>query len=367
MTARLALVLSLVLAFGNSQGYGQGLGGGLPTPAPASGVARQVTSVLRLSPNGVSEPMDFMVPPHTRSLTVVVVGKPENLYGLASLQTADGTEQVQLDVSTSHGATMDESYYDEEIGVMPGNFYQNIRLGTFTNVYPYAPGQSLAPGASRLRVVSNAVGGGDVTVTVLMPAEDGGRVLHINVIVASDEPDAREQPPTFLPAAKAIFAQAGIQLAVDQIKLLRNTRFSRITEWSEPQEMPQSQLAQLAIAGRKLVASDALNIYVVDSLPMAVYGLSLGTPGPPVSSSYYNGVVLRPLGSDDLMALVFTHEVSHFLGLQHLVDVSPSGKRYVDPLPDTEPGQKNLMERTGTNLTPGQAFVLSRSALLRTE
>jgi hypothetical protein len=187
------------------------------------------------------------------------------------------------------------------------------------------------------------------------------------MIVASQDPMVGDQLPTFLPAAKAIFAHAGIQLVVDQVRLVRERRFSRITEWSEPQEAPESQLAQLAVAGRQLVTSDALNVYFVDSLPEAVYGLSLGTPGPPLSSSYYNGVALREAGSNDLTARVFAHEVAHFLGLQHLLDVSDSGKRYVDPLPDTEVGQKNLMDGTGTTLTESQMFALSRSPLLRTQ
>jgi hypothetical protein len=40
-----------------------------------------------------------------------------------------------------------------------------------------------------------------------------------------------------------------------------------------------------------------------------------------------------------------------------------SGTTYPDPLDDTTPGANNLMEG-GTVLTPGQAFALSRSALL---
>jgi hypothetical protein len=112
------------------------------------------------------------------------------------------------------------------------------------------------------------------------------------------------------------------------------------------------------------VSSDALNIFVVDSLPRGVYGLSLGTPGPPISSSSYYAVALRRVGSS-LMAQVFAHELSHFLGLQHPVDISAAGARHTDPLPDTEPGMDNLMEGNGTLITPGQAFALSRSALLR--
>jgi hypothetical protein len=110
-----------------------------------------------------------------------------------------------------------------------------------------------------------------------------------------------------------------------------------------------------------------MNIYFVDSLPEDVYGLSLGTPGPPLSSSHYNGVILREVGSDDLTARVFAHEVAHFLGLQHLVDASLSGNRHFDPLPDTEVGQNNLMDRMGNAPTKGQVFALSRSALLQTQ
>ena len=83
-----------------------------------------------LSPNGISEAMAFVVPPHTRSLTVVAVANVKQLYGLASLQTSDGVEHVQLAIARSLEAVMDESYYVEKVGVMPGAFYQNVRLGT---------------------------------------------------------------------------------------------------------------------------------------------------------------------------------------------------------------------------------------------
>lgn len=333
------------------------------TTAPAAGIAvRRVTTVLRLDANGVSEPMDFAVPPDTRGLTMVVEGDSRTLYGLASLHTSDGVEHVGLDLKTSHGTRMEERYYAEKIGVMPGGFYQNVRLGTFTAIYPNAPDQSLAAGAARVRVLSNATRGA-VTVTVLMPEEDGSRTLHINVIEVSDYPSDGE-PPGFLPEARSILAQAGIQIVVDQTRFMRRTGFSSITEWSEPAEAPGSQLARLALEGRRQVSSDALNVFIVDSLPRNVFGVSLGTPGPPIRSSYYYAVVLRRVASS-LMARVFSHELAHFLGLQHPLDVTPSGTRYTDPLSDTEPGTQNLMEGTGTSITPGQAFVLSRSALLR--
>jgi hypothetical protein len=145
---------------------------------------------------------------------------------------------------------------------------------------------------------------------------------------------------------------------------LTDSGFERITDFTEPQETPGSQSARLALAGSARVTSDALNVYLVESLPLGVGGLSLGTPGPPLPSSYYYGVVLRRDLDPAQLGRVLAHEVAHFLALSHVVDRGLSGALYPDPIPDTEPGQGNLME-DGTLLTPGQAFALQKSALLR--
>ena len=320
-----------------------------------------MVETLRLAPNGISDPLKFVVPPNSGSITVVVQGDEQRLYALASLRTPDGKEHVNIDLGRSYGAVMERSY-KEEIGAMAGDLYQNIRLGTFTSIYPYFPTQPLGAGTAELRVASNRAGG-EVKVTVLMPEEAAtGKILHVNLIVVSDKEWGGRA--NFLLPAQAILDQADIQVVVDEIRYLRQSGFSRITEWTEPQEKPRSQLARLALAGRKLVSSDALSIFLVDALPGDVYGISLGTPGPPISSSYYYGVVLRQLESDDFMGRVFAHEVCHFLGLTHLVDFGASGTRHSDPFPDTEPAQGNLMESSGLLLTPTQRFALSRNPLL---
>jgi hypothetical protein len=330
--------------------------------AAATPITRETTVMARLGQNGISEPVNFMVPADTRSVTVIVEGDPSRLYALASLRTADGVEHVGVDLSSAYGQAMEHSYDVDQLGQMPGGLFQVIRLGTFTHIYPYAPGQSLPDGASRLQVASNATSG-EVKITILMPADDGGKTLHVNLISASDTFSLGE-PPSFLPAVQAIFDQAGIRVVVDEVKALTGTGLNRITEWTEPQETPASQSAQLALRGQRLVMSDALNIYVVDSLPTGLDGLSLGTPGPPVPSSYYYGVVLPHIAHDATMARIFAHEVSHFLALQHLTNTSASGTRYPGPIPDAKLADDNLMEN-GTLITPGQAFALSRSALLK--
>lgn len=68
-------------------------------------------------------------------------------------------------------------------------------------------------------------------------------------------------------------------------------------------------------------------------------------------------------GGDAAFARVVAHEVAHFLGLQHVQNKGTSGKVYDDPLDDTNPATSNLMTN-GTAITPGQIFVLQKSALL---
>ena len=255
---------------------------------------------------------------------------------------------------------MRESYDMEQIGQMPGALYQTIRLGTFTHVYPYRPDQTLVPGRTTLRIASDKPG--PVHLTVLMPEDDAARTLHLNLFAVSETLTVAP-PPSFLDELQALFDQAGITIAIDEIRELRGTGLSRITQFTEPQEAPQSMSARLPELATQPLSPSALDVFIVDSLPSGVGGLSLGTPGPPIRGSYYYGVIVRHATDDKTMAVVIAHETSHFLALQHVTNTGVSGMIYADPLDDTQPGQDNLMQ-TGTALTPDQGFALSRSALL---
>lgn len=332
------------------------------------GVALPGLTELRFSaaigPNGVSAPVDFTVPARARSVTIVVEGAPDTLLALASLRTADGVERVGLDPAANHGPAMAESYRVEQVGRMAGALYQSVRLGTFTQVYPYRSDQPLPAGATQLRVASTMTSGA-VTVRVLVAPEDGARVLHLNVLTVSDAL-CFAAPPTFVAQMQTIFDQAQIHLVIDRVAALPGTGLNRLTTLTEPQEGPESESAALARLARGRLCSPALNLFVVDSMPTGVAGLSLGTPGPTEPGSYYWGVVIRRATHDGTYARVAAHEVAHFLGLQHVQNVGVSGRVYPDPLDDTAPDPTNLMER-GNRLTADQAYTLSRSALLRTQ
>ena len=313
-----------------------------------------------VAPSGFSEPIEIEVPATTRSLTVVVTGASDALYALGGFTTADGSEHVGIDLATAPGPKMRASYDTEQIGQMEGMLFQTIRLGTFTHVYPYRPDQSVVAGKTTLRIASDKPG--PVHVTVLMPEDDGGKTLHVNLVVVS-ETLSLAQPPLFLSALQNLFAQVGITVVVDEIRELRGTGLSRITQSTEPQESPQSQSASLPALVTDPLSPTALDVFIVDSLPLGIGGLALGTPGPPLRGSYYYGVIIRNNTNASAMATVIAHEASHFLALQHVTNKGVSGTVYPDPLDDTQPGQDNLMQ-SGTVLTADQGFALSRSALL---
>lgn len=323
--------------------------------------ARSIVIETQADGSGLSPDIAFTIPEGTRSVTVVVQGAPTALYALGAFTLADGVDRVALPAGAP-GPAMQASYRDEQIGQMPGNLFQSIRLGTFTHVYPYRPDQTAVAGPAHLRVASDTPG--PVRVTILMPADDGARVLPLNVFVVSDtlSMPATEQFTTEL---ARILAQANITVVVARQERISPGALANITMSTEPQEAPDSQAAMLPglVGDRDL---GGLDIFYVESLPAGIAGLSLGTPGPPLRGSYYFGVLWTSgLGSTQA-ARVVAHEASHFLALQHIVNRGVSGMTYPDPLDDTEPGRNNLMEN-GTLLTADQAFALSRSALLVTQ
>jgi hypothetical protein len=107
-----------------------------------------------------------------------------------------------------------------------------------------------------------------------------------------------------------------------------------------------------------------VDVFVVETMPNGIGGLSLGTPGPAERGGYYYGVVVHAGGGGTVSGRVIAHEVCHFLGLQHVQNTGVSGTVYPDPLDDTETGVDNLMQ-LGTMLTADQGWVLRRSPILR--
>lgn len=325
--------------------------------SPAGPAPRDVSLETEVGADGLSPELGFEIPEGTRSVTVVVEGASASLYALGVL-TMGGEDLVALPAG-SPAPAMQASYEQEQIGHMPGNLFQSVRLGTFSHVYPYAPQQTVIAGTSSLRVASTQPG--PVTIRILMPEEDGANALPLNLYLVSDTL-ADPNVPVFSDELRRIFAQVEVDVSITSVERLAGTPLEAITDFNEPQETPASQSAMLPglVAERP---GGGLDVFVVESLVPGVAGLSLGTPGPPIRGSYYYGVIVRGGFPPVEMARITAHEVAHFLALQHVENRGISGMRYPDPLDDTTPGVDNLME-DGTVLTPGQGFAISRSALL---
>jgi hypothetical protein len=333
-----------------------GGGGDLPDAAPP----RVVDDTAVIAGTGRSDLVQFEVPAQTRSIAITVTGAPTALYALAELTLADGVERVQLPAGAP-GPAMTASYYTEQIGQMPGALYQSIRLGTYMHVYPYRPDQIVPPGHASLRIASDATG--EVAVRIVMVADDGGTELTINLITVSDT--LAINGDAIVGEAAAYIANAGIATRLGQSIRLGGTAFANITDFNEPQEPPDSQSAQLpALVREQLAGQPGVDVFVVETMPNGIGGLSLGTPGPPERTGYYYGVVVHAGAGGTVSGRVIAHEVCHFLGLQHVQNTGISGTTYPDPLDDTQTGVDNLMQ-LGTALTPDQGWVLRHSPLLR--
>ena len=315
----------------------------------------------QLGPSRVSDRLRTVVPEHSRSITIVVSGAADVLYALASF-TVGGTELVDLPPEAL-ADRLHTAYFEEGTAQPSRSPLQSARLGTFTFVYPYAPGQPLPAGPLEFRIAASRAHS-DVWISVLMPEDDGARALHLNVLMAREhESRVQRSAPAFMLAAQAIFAQAGIALHLDDVVALPGTGLSSVPTLTEPWESPSGPMARLAQLGQAQVEGAGLNVYVVEALPAGSDGVSLGLPGPPLPQSPYWGVVLRS-AEPQALGRTLAHEVAHFLGLRHVRTVRPSGVVLSDGIDDTEPDGSNLMEH-GDRLTPGQIYTLSRSPLLR--
>ena len=209
---------------------------------------RLIETTVEIEADGLSPILKFEVPADTRSITVVAEGSPDDLYALGSLRLADGVELVD-ELEQAPTEDMLAQYFQEEIGLFPGELHQTMRLGTYTHMYPHAPGQTAVAGPASLRLASTAPES-TVKLSIVMPPDDGSRDLHLNFIAAS-KLGAPPDPTAYMGDAREILATAGINLIVDEVVVLDDSRLFDVTTFTEPQETPDGDAADLARAANE--------------------------------------------------------------------------------------------------------------------
>lgn len=232
------------------------------------------------------------------------------------------------------------------------------RRGALAFVYPFAPGQPPPRGEVTVTLAADQALRG-ARLAILAPPDDGARVLRVNLVVVTDGAPREVMAEEALAVARGVLAQAGIALRVERRAVLAGGPLLG-DGWEEPGE----DAARLAAQAAARLPGGAVNVFVVDRLPLGSEGTSLSVPALFDGGAGVAGGVLLARAAPRPLGRALAHELAHALGLRHPRAVGPDGSVHEDGLGDPRPGDDNLMAR-GARLSAAQIFVLRSSPLLR--
>jgi hypothetical protein len=317
---------------------------------------------------------------------LVLLPIPERTRGVSVLFTVeDQTQKVGTTSLLGPGGvplidpSLEVTYYT--------NPYVRHRpeLGQSVLAMPSTPTTPLVPGVYNLRVQSlRGIVDQGGTATPIMTAViklDGGVILdlHFHFLNFTDHPCAAAfagkldatvaQSADFFQTAfitqlRTIFAQGGIALGM--------MTYRDLHDHPDLDGLDVANVSSLLALGEH---STGINVFFVRTLsPVGLQAVG-PNPGPAgIARTRQSGVVI---GLDTLcyrswseLARITARELARYMGLYNNVEVDPHQPSIVhsDPLPDTDGSSANLMfnsELGGIELTQGQRYILSRSAVLR--
>ena len=322
-----------------------------PTSTSVPVGPRMVEATLEVGADGSTEPLEFVVPPDTRSIGVTASAGASAVIGVAELTLADGSDRVGIE---SIPQVLLESIADQHLRLLPGDVLQEASVGVHAFVYPNTPHEeaALPAGDATLRLVST---GRAMDVVIVLPPVVDDLSLPVDVFVTDPTIELSESSPA-LATASDLFAQAGIEILWKTVTSLAVEEPTVSVESAVTVDGPMSEVVDAA-AG---VGTEAIDVFVVSDLPVS--GLSPRIPGP-TTQSPLRAVLVESTQRPSDLGRVIAHELAHYLGLHHLELHTDDNRPVSDPIDDTEPGTNNLMAG-GTLLTAGQVDVLRRSPLL---
>lgn len=319
------------------------------TPPAASG-PRIIETTLDVGSDGSTEPLAFTVPSETRGIGVTATGNSSDVIAVAELTLADEIDRVGINRIPD---ALLESIASQHVRLLPGDVFQEAGIGVHAFVYPNSPLDNEIPaGEATLRLVSN---GRSLDVTISLPPVSEDLTLALDVIVADPDLSLADDSAA-LDRAADLLGQAGITVRWDTVAAMEFEVPSISVDGVVGARGPVAQLVEAAAT----IGTEAVDVFVVPEL--AVSGLSPRIPGP-ATQNPLRAVVVKSTQRPSDLGRVIAHEVAHYLGLHHLELYTDDNRAIQDPIPDTTPGQNNLMSG-GTILTEGQIDVLRRSPVL---
>lgn len=337
--------------------------------------------------NSDSAPFEFVVPPDTKSLLIMISGKDAEFYTLASWKNGDGTTLVpedwavgsaggpQLCIVCTNRVTASESV---ATAFAPNNQDIEIKPGTHTaSVFAYRQnGQQIG------QIPSTEV---DILVYANRFVETPFARIVVNFHFTGAEGLTAENAKTSVSfqaevdILKDIYGQAKIE--IDQINYIDIDSSYQIIENIIA---PNSDLQKMFKEGESSGELDddgmprGLNVFFVDELLLQgpgggfgiLLGVSGGIPGPIVSGTSRSGVAIamKDQGAPSSPGFVMAHEVGHHLGLYHTSE-QPQGPISIhDQISDTSENDPSLLmyfSGQGRTLSPNQIKVMRVNPWLR--
>ncbi len=353
-----------------------------PDPSPPPSVRK--VEVLDAFPDveivdGHSDLLELVLPDDVLSLTLIVQGASDALfYGVGRLQgpadqilVAEGPPDVEPTAMDRVGVAFPGPAASPNRSVSPAT-------GVATTLAPNNPDVAVTPGTWRLRILAADVDHRPTStragVTALVKRGPSGQTtgslpLHLHFTGAHGwtAESARRDPELSraLDRVRAIYASVGISVGEISYQDVSED-FRTVDDGARL----GGTLEQMFASGRH---ETGVSVFLVERIIDAfgvsiVAGVAGGTPGPTLhAGTPRSGVaVATELSPDaDVLGRLIAHEVGHYLGLFHTVEVSGAVDQIADT-PEGPDGDTNLMFPTvndkPSRLTDGQGWVLHRNA-----
>ena len=167
----------------------------------------------------------------------------------------------------------------------------------------------------------------------------------------------------FIAELRTIFAHGGIALG--------NLTYDDILGRPDLDELDIDHAGQLLSLGTGTTGVDVFFVRALSPVGLQAFGPSPGPSG--IAGTPQSGIVI---GLDTLcyrswttLARLTAHEIARYMGLSHNVVLDADGRVWLDKIDDGDAMPvDNLMfysEKGGTDISPGQRDILSRSGVLR--